>query len=187
MSALVEFHDPANLARVLASGADLVGINNRDLTTVRHRPRAHAPAPRPDPAGGRAGQRERHPHPGRRRAARGGRRLGHPRRRIPDAPARHRPGRRAAARAGGGVGRCGSTSKPICDAIESRHCRRDFGRATDDLLAPDPRIRSGITGSIRGLSSTSIPSVNRTIVNLVLSEPGDANPTNLGKFGTSGI
>ncbi len=31
MSTLVEFHDPANLPRVLASGADLVGINNRDL------------------------------------------------------------------------------------------------------------------------------------------------------------
>ena len=31
MAALVEFHDPANLSRVLDSGADLVGINNRDL------------------------------------------------------------------------------------------------------------------------------------------------------------
>ena len=33
MAALVEFHDPANLPRVLASGADLIGINNRDLNT----------------------------------------------------------------------------------------------------------------------------------------------------------
>ena len=33
MAALVEFHDPANLPRVLASGANLVGINNRDLNT----------------------------------------------------------------------------------------------------------------------------------------------------------
>ena len=33
MAALVEFHDPANLPRVLASGADLVGVNNRDLKT----------------------------------------------------------------------------------------------------------------------------------------------------------
>ena len=32
MAALVEFHDAANLNRVLASGADLIGINNRDLT-----------------------------------------------------------------------------------------------------------------------------------------------------------
>ena len=32
MSALVEFHDAANLPRVLAAGADLVGVNNRDLT-----------------------------------------------------------------------------------------------------------------------------------------------------------
>ena len=31
MAALVEFHDDANLPRVLASGATLVGINNRDL------------------------------------------------------------------------------------------------------------------------------------------------------------
>jgi indole-3-glycerol phosphate synthase len=31
MAALVEFHDLANLPRVVASGADLVGINNRDL------------------------------------------------------------------------------------------------------------------------------------------------------------
>jgi indole-3-glycerol phosphate synthase len=31
MAVLVEFHDAANLDRVLASGADLIGINNRDL------------------------------------------------------------------------------------------------------------------------------------------------------------
>ncbi|MBV8558797.1 MAG: indole-3-glycerol phosphate synthase TrpC [Planctomycetaceae bacterium] len=31
MAALLEFHDEANLPRVLAAGADLVGINNRDL------------------------------------------------------------------------------------------------------------------------------------------------------------
>lgn len=31
MAALVEFHDAANLPRVLAAGADLVGVNNRDL------------------------------------------------------------------------------------------------------------------------------------------------------------
>ncbi len=31
MAALVEFHDAANLPRVLDAGADLVGINNRDL------------------------------------------------------------------------------------------------------------------------------------------------------------
>ncbi len=31
MTPLVEFHDEANLARVLDAGADLVGVNNRDL------------------------------------------------------------------------------------------------------------------------------------------------------------
>lgn len=33
MHALVELYDPANLPRVLASGARLVGVNNRDLRT----------------------------------------------------------------------------------------------------------------------------------------------------------
>ena len=40
MDALVEFHKPENLPRVLDSGADLVGINNRNLSTfqtdIRH-------------------------------------------------------------------------------------------------------------------------------------------------------
>jgi indole-3-glycerol phosphate synthase len=40
MATLVEFHDPANLPRVLASGANLIGINNRDLksfvTDIEH-------------------------------------------------------------------------------------------------------------------------------------------------------
>ncbi len=33
MAALVEFHDAVNLDRVIASGADLIGINNRDLNS----------------------------------------------------------------------------------------------------------------------------------------------------------
>jgi indole-3-glycerol phosphate synthase len=33
LAALVEFYDPANLPRVVASGAQLIGINNRDLRT----------------------------------------------------------------------------------------------------------------------------------------------------------
>jgi len=35
MAALVEFHDAANLPRVLGLGADLIGINNRDLRNFR--------------------------------------------------------------------------------------------------------------------------------------------------------
>ena len=35
MAALVEFHDVANLDRVLASGAEIIGINNRDLNSFR--------------------------------------------------------------------------------------------------------------------------------------------------------
>jgi len=40
MAALVEFHDPVHLPRVLGLGADLIGINNRDLrsfhTDIEH-------------------------------------------------------------------------------------------------------------------------------------------------------
>ncbi len=35
MAALVEIHDAAELERALAAGADVVGINNRDLSTFR--------------------------------------------------------------------------------------------------------------------------------------------------------
>jgi indole-3-glycerol phosphate synthase len=37
MTVLVEFHDEANLPRVLACGADLVGVNNRDLHRMETR------------------------------------------------------------------------------------------------------------------------------------------------------
>ncbi|MCA9152956.1 MAG: indole-3-glycerol-phosphate synthase TrpC, partial [Planctomycetales bacterium] len=33
MTPLVEFYEPANLARVLEAGATLIGVNNRDLRT----------------------------------------------------------------------------------------------------------------------------------------------------------
>lgn len=37
MAALVELYDPANVARVTASGAKLIGVNNRDLRTFETR------------------------------------------------------------------------------------------------------------------------------------------------------
>ena len=35
MAPLVEFYEPRNLPRVLAAGADLIGVNNRDLRTFQ--------------------------------------------------------------------------------------------------------------------------------------------------------
>ena len=87
MAALVEFHDEANLPRVLAAGRRPGRHQQPRPAPLRHRAGTDAPAPRPDPGRGRPGQRERHPDPGRRRAARGGRRLGHPGRRDADAAA----------------------------------------------------------------------------------------------------
>jgi indole-3-glycerol phosphate synthase len=50
LTPLVEFYEPANLARVLEAGAALIGVNNRDLRTfqvdLRHTIRMRAQIPR---------------------------------------------------------------------------------------------------------------------------------------------
>jgi indole-3-glycerol phosphate synthase len=35
LGVLIELHDPANLAAVLASGTEVIGVNNRDLRTFQ--------------------------------------------------------------------------------------------------------------------------------------------------------
>ena len=142
MAALVEFHDEANLPRVLASGADLVGINNRDLRrfvtdldlTLRLRDRIPPDVVLVSESGIRTRAR--------RRAARGRRRLRHPRRRDPDARRRHRPGRRAAPRA----------SPPRPTGADRSDPTTDAGRGGSSRVRLDdrPADRLGHVGPIVG-------------------------------------
>ena len=111
MTALVEVHNEDEADRALAAGASVIGVNARDLSTLRGRP-LHLRADRARAALGRGqGRRVRRPRPARpdrlrrgrcrrragrrgpgdrRRPAPGGRRPGHRRARTPPprAPAR---------------------------------------------------------------------------------------------------
>ena len=94
MTPLVELYEPANLPRVLAVGARLVGVNNRDLRTfqtdLEHTLRLRRLIPDDRLVVGESGIRTRRDV----RAAGGGRRPRHAGRRDAHGPRRHRRGGR---------------------------------------------------------------------------------------------
>ena len=98
MEPLVETHSDEDLRRALATDAEVIGVNARDLESlaVDLARRARAPRAARRRSTDRAG--ERHPRPRRRSRRRAGGRVCHPGGGVPDARARPRRGRPRAAR-----------------------------------------------------------------------------------------
>jgi indole-3-glycerol phosphate synthase/phosphoribosylanthranilate isomerase len=69
MDVLVEAHDEAEVRRAVALGAEMIGINNRDLKTLKVDLATTERLARPGPGGPAARRRIRHREPRRRRAA----------------------------------------------------------------------------------------------------------------------
>ncbi len=131
MEALVEVHDEDEVARALKAGARVIGVNNRDLRTFAVDIAVTARRVR-------AGQRERHPHPGRRAPPEGDGRGCHAGGRKPgDGQARRSAGQGA----GVGAGRITATEKREPQRrINGSHSRTGVALAVGVAVALGVRV-----------------------------------------------